>query len=118
MEIQTYKAIREAVGDMLLQGLSMKFKNEAHENEELSKILQEKFDSAGLIVRHAPNGVDLRCPITNRPYFCDMELDGEMVPTYGGPFDSYTVPEKDEDGFYFVHRYDHDRGCWVEDENL
>lgn len=30
-----------------------------------------------------------KCPITRRDFF--MEIDG--VPTYGGPFDSYTIPE-------------------------
>ena len=58
------------------------------------------------------------CPITGRPFFMELEREGEVVPTYGGPFDSYTVPEKDDDGNYYVHRYDHDDGCWVEDESL
>ena len=30
-----------------------------------------------------------KCPITRRDFF--MEIDG--VPTYGGPYDSYTIPE-------------------------
>lgn len=45
-----------------------------------------------------------------------------MVPTYGGPFDSYTIPEPDlQDGNlefhdieWFCERYDHDEGCWVD----
>jgi hypothetical protein len=40
--------------------------------------------------------------------------DGEEVPTYGGPFDSYTVPYVDDDGDLRCERYDHDAGEWVE----
>lgn len=55
------------------------------------------------------------CPITRRPWFLDMEHPelGE-VPTYGAPFDSYTVPEVDDDGDLRCERYDHDAGDWVE----
>lgn len=53
------------------------------------------------------------CPITNRPFFMAISTpEGEIVPTYGGPFDSYTIPEKDEDGNYTTIRYDHDEGAW------
>lgn len=66
-------------------------------------------------------GYPERCPITGLPYFMEMELDGEMVPTYGGPFDSYTIPTKDEhdeDGGYIRERYDHDEGAWVGCESI
>lgn len=60
-----------------------------------------------------------KCPITRRDFF--MEIDG--VPTYGGPFDSYTIPEMlgtPEQPWHerelFVRRFDHDQGCWVDDE--
>ncbi|MEA9440033.1 hypothetical protein VCX45_04850 [Aeromonas caviae] len=60
-----------------------------------------------------------KCPITRRDFF--MEIDG--VPTYGGPYDSYTIPEMlgtPEQPWHerelFVRRFDHDRGCWVDDE--
>lgn len=60
-----------------------------------------------------------KCPITRRNFF--MEIDG--VPTYGGPYDSYTIPEMlgtpDQpwhDRELFVRRFDHDRGHWVDDE--
>jgi hypothetical protein len=46
-----------------------------------------------------------------------MDLDHPelgSVPTYGGPFDSYTVPEVDDDGALHCDRYDHDAGAWVE----
>jgi hypothetical protein len=54
------------------------------------------------------------CPITGRPFF--MTIDGKA--TYGGPFDSYTIPRRDDDGSLTCERYDHDRGAWREDEGL
>lgn len=60
-----------------------------------------------------------KCPITRRDFF--MEIDG--VPTYGGPYDSYTIPEMLgtpeqpwHDRELFVRRFDHDRDHWVDDE--
>lgn len=57
------------------------------------------------------------CPITGLPFFMWIEhhKTGQMVPTYGGPYDSYTIPEKDDDGSYCRERYDHDRGGWLTD---
>lgn len=58
------------------------------------------------------------CPITGRPFFMWIEhhKTGQMVPTYGGPYDSYTIPVRDKDGSYCRERYDHDNGWWVTDE--
>jgi hypothetical protein len=64
------------------------------------------------------------CPITGRPYFMHIEHpDLGMVPTYGGPYDSYTAPEPVGEATQpwhkrelCVHRYDHDEGGWVDDE--
>lgn len=56
-------------------------------------------------------------PITRYPLFMWInhpELG--YVPTYGGPYDSYTMTERDENGEFYRHRYDHDRGGWVEGE--
>lgn len=55
------------------------------------------------------------CPITHRPFFMNLEHPemGE-VPTFGGPFDSYTIPEVDDDGDLRCERYDHDAGSWIE----
>lgn len=57
----------------------------------------------------------LECPITRRPFFMNMDHPemGE-VPTFGGPFDSYTIPHVDDDGDLRCERYDHDAGEWVE----
>lgn len=64
-----------------------------------------------------------RCPITQRPFFMWIEHpDDGWVPTYGGPFDSYTIPvagnlpesgqiEWDEIQMTY-HQYDHDEGAW------
>ena len=67
-----------------------------------------------------------KCPITRRDFFMVIDHpDLGMVPTYGGPFDSYTIPEMEgepdqeyhERGL-LVHRYDHDEGAWVDDESI
>lgn len=58
-----------------------------------------------------------KCPITNLPIFTEINHPKlGMVPTYGGPSDSYTIPEIDEEGDFFCYRYDHDEGCWVDGE--
>jgi len=56
------------------------------------------------------------CPITGRPFFMWIEhhQTGRMVPTYGGPYDSYTLPVRDGDGFV-CERFDHDQGGWLID---
>ena len=55
------------------------------------------------------------CPITHRPFFMVIEhLERGEVATYGGPFDSYTIPERDDDDLLCCERYDHDAGWWVE----
>jgi hypothetical protein len=57
-----------------------------------------------------------RCPITGLKFF--MWIEGQYtpdeVPTYGGPYDSYTIPERDEHGEFTRERFDHDEGGWVE----
>lgn len=56
------------------------------------------------------------CPVTNRPFFMWIEHPtGGMVPTYGGPYDSYTIPTADGEGEFTCERYDHDEGAWVDD---
>ncbi|WP_052369281.1 hypothetical protein [Citrobacter sp. S-77] len=55
------------------------------------------------------------CPITGREFFMWIEHPTlGYVPTYGGPFDSYTIPTKGSDGEFSCERYDHDFGGWVE----
>jgi len=57
------------------------------------------------------------CPITSRRFFMWIEHPQMgMVPTYGGPFDSYTIPTRDDVGEFSCERYDHDFGGWVDDE--
>lgn len=58
------------------------------------------------------------CPITGLPFFMWIEHHetGQKVPTYGGPYDSYTIPVRDKDGSYCRERYDHDLGGWCIDE--
>lgn len=54
------------------------------------------------------------CPLTGLPFFMwiDHHTQVVTVPTYGGPYVSYTIPVKDADGDFCRERYDHDEGCW------
>lgn len=62
------------------------------------------------------------CPITFRPFFMWIKHPRlGTVPTYGGPYDSYTIPEPDLEGLpkrhdveLYCYRYDHDFGGWVD----
>lgn len=63
------------------------------------------------------------CPITLLSFFMWIEHpSGELVPTYGGPFDSYTMPKPSlinsgndrKDIEYTRERFDHDQGCWID----
>lgn len=63
-----------------------------------------------------PEGVPEFCPITGLPFLAmaDHPAKGN-VPTYGGPRDSYTIPEWSSDMSGFVRtRFDHERGDWVD----
>lgn len=54
------------------------------------------------------------CPVTGRKFFMWIEHETlGYVPTYGGPFDSYTIPTRDSSGEFYCERYDHDLGGWV-----
>lgn len=56
-----------------------------------------------------------RCPVTGEPFFMmikDDETETEL-PTYGGPYNSYTLPEWDcDDQAWYRRNYDHDDGAW------
>lgn len=57
------------------------------------------------------------CPINGRKFFMWIEHEKlGYVPTYGGPFDSYTIPTRDSSGEFSCERYDHDIGGWVDGE--
>lgn len=57
------------------------------------------------------------CPITGRRFFMWIEHpDLGYVPTYGGPYDSYTIPTRDDVSEFSCERYDHDVGGWVDGE--
>lgn len=62
-----------------------------------------------------------KCPITGRELF--MIIDG--IATYGGPFDSYTIPymggsssEQWHKRELIVERFDHDAGAWADEETI
>lgn len=53
------------------------------------------------------------CQITGRKFFMWIErADGRQVPTYGGPYDSFTLAQRDEQGAFWCERFDHDEGVW------
>lgn len=68
----------------------------------------------------------LKCPITRRPFFMVIEHpELGWVPTYGGPYDSYTIPHmegKPDEPFHerelTCHHFDHDAGYWLDDETI
>lgn len=62
-----------------------------------------------------PVGPD-RCPFTGRPFWGNIEHpELGLVATYGGPFDTYTIPQRDDaDPSYYFYRFDHDEGGWVD----
>jgi hypothetical protein len=75
--------------------------------------LQDKLDALDNSAQWKPE----ICPITRRPFFMWIEHPSDgMVPTYGGPLDSYTIPTLDSDGEFCCERFDHDEGCWVDSE--
>lgn len=56
-----------------------------------------------------------KCPITGRAFFMWItHPERGYVPTYGGPFDSFTLCEPDDDGTFMCERYDHDAGEWMD----
>lgn len=92
-------------------------RSEPHEGEGWAPLYSRPAvePPAALCVEKSFEGT--RCPFTKRPYF--MHIDHPelgRVPTYGGPFDSYTIPTPDDDGerTLRVERYDHDAGDWIE----
>jgi hypothetical protein len=72
------------------------------------------------------NGWPEICPVTGRPFFMGIEdSSGDLRATYGGPFDSFTIPEKNEDWdddesdpseYWYCEHYDHDAGWWADSQ--
>ena len=55
------------------------------------------------------------CPITGRKFWGNIEHpELGLVATYGGPFDTYTIPAISDDGELRCERFDQDAGHWVE----
>lgn len=55
------------------------------------------------------------CPRTGNQFwgYIDHPELG-YVPTYGGPFDTFTIPERDDDDMWRSERFDQDAGAWKE----
>ncbi|ECA5826356.1 ead/Ea22-like family protein [Salmonella enterica subsp. enterica serovar Hvittingfoss] len=90
------------------------------ENEELKRKLETA--EKQIVVLSSAANVNNQwkpevCPVTGRQFFMWIEHPAlGYVPTYGGPFDSYTIPTRDNDGEFSCERYDHDFGGWREGE--
>ena len=66
-------------------------------------------------VPYAPN----HCPITGEKFWGNIEHPSMgMIATYGGPFDTYTIPTKTEEGELRRERFCQDRGAWVDSDPL
>lgn len=82
---------------------------------------EQDTDSARLAV--LKEAIEQPCPVTGEPFFMVIRHpDLGWVPTYGGPHDSWTAPERDEgdDAPFklFRYHYDHDDGSWHEYEAM
>lgn len=61
-----------------------------------------------------PVGLE-HCPITGMKFWGNIDHpEHGLVPTYGGPFDTYTIPTLGDDGEMRSERFDQDAGDWVE----
>lgn len=55
------------------------------------------------------------CPITGRKFWGNIDHpERGLVATYGGPFDTYSIPYLSDDNELRVERFDQDAGDWVE----
>lgn len=85
----------------------------ASELDDAEKRIAEQSKAASVDSQWKPDV----CPITGRRFFMWIEHPSlGYVPTYGGPFDSYTIPTRDSSGEFSCERYDHDLGGWREGE--
>jgi hypothetical protein len=88
----------------------MRYDDLRRENEELReqrRILQE--------------AIEQPCPVTGEKFFMAIHHpDLGWVPTYGGPYDSYTTPRRDrrDDATLFRWRYDHASDRWAGLESI
>ena len=113
------------VGELDIQELyeefaMSKYVNAAHRDANiLLEVKRLRAEVASLKEERANRWCPDKCPITGRGFFMWIEHpDKGLVPTYGGPFDSYTIAEPDADGTFFCERYDHDLGGWLVDETV
>lgn len=60
-----------------------------------------------------------KCPITGRAFWGNISHPKlGMVATYGGPWDTFTIPVREADGELRSERYDQDAGHWIEGGEL
>ena len=77
--------------------------------------LERALSAQGEAVVHGAPEPLTNCPITDLKFFTNVEHpELGTVATYGGPFNSYTIPCLDEDGELRRERYDWDADHWIE----
>ncbi|ECB6048799.1 ead/Ea22-like family protein [Salmonella enterica subsp. enterica serovar Oslo] len=106
IQIQREKDATEAVALALRDDM----RDAREQLEEAEKQIVELSRAASVNSQWKPDV----CPVTGRQFFMWIEHETlGYVPTYGGPFDSYTIPTRDSSGEFSCERYDHDLGGWV-----
>lgn len=81
-------------------------------------VLQARAEKAEADVKEWKEQIPEECPITGLPYFNSFKNSaGVYQPFYGGPYDVYGIPYKDEDGYLCRKRLCLD-SMREEDENM
>ncbi|WP_051230322.1 ASCH domain-containing protein [Epilithonimonas caeni] len=112
------KAIPDKVGSKFLDyGVLVK-----DDETPVSAIIGE-VDIVDCVINHQSIWAEISpfCPVTGLKHFASItNEDSVFVETYGGPFDSYTIPIQDPDDpkEFTRTRYCHDRGEWRGDEMI
>ena len=84
----------------------------------IAQPVQQLASKPAMQVHEQPYAPDY-CPITGRKFWGNIEHNKlGVVATYGGPFDTYTIPARTNEGELRSERFDQDRGDWVDSESV
>ena len=110
-----------------IDNVPLQFDSFEQRDNRRAQILAKHFPDQSAEIERLRAEVDNRwcpdcCPVTRLPFFMWIGDEAEnMVPTYGGPYDSYTIPVMDDEIHLPWHeremcreRYDHDQGSWID----
>ncbi len=121
----TYDDLEHAIGeDVAVTTNEMRHRHNALA-ERLHEVKRERDEAVARVKGlEADQGMavealeEMACPITGFPFFAVVNHQDDAVATFGGPYDSYTMAQLGMDGDYERQRFCHDRGIWMEWENL